>query len=296
VTHPDLPGVPRLVVDPNVWVSAAITRRPGPADTLLGLATDAEVVLLVSGHLLDELDDVLRRPKFRRYLSLEDAAAFVGALALLSTRVADADVDDRWCRDPDDEYLVALAHEHDATFLVSGDKDLLAVERPGVLVRSPAAAVDALTTRHPWGPALVPGDDVEGRRQAEAEGHGAILLAASTFLAAVADPAAAEVLPALVTPESSAAWTADLAVVRAVLADRGMASRPGRPSPTCAHVALPPDPGRTIRSTGVALLPPDTVVLTLQHRPELETVLGLGGWRVHAVGSPVAPEDLPARG
>ena len=39
---------------------------------------------------------------------------------------------------------------------MSGDKDLLAVQRPGLDVRSPRAAVDAIGYRHPWGPAFTP--------------------------------------------------------------------------------------------------------------------------------------------
>lgn len=52
---PDHPGAPRIVVDPNVWISAAISVRPGPPDALLALAADAEALLLVSDHLLWEL-------------------------------------------------------------------------------------------------------------------------------------------------------------------------------------------------------------------------------------------------
>ena len=44
------------------------------------------------------------------------------------------------CRDPDDDYLVALTVASDAEALVSGDDDLLAIE-------SECAGVDVLTPR-----------------------------------------------------------------------------------------------------------------------------------------------------
>lgn len=296
MTHPERPGVPRLVVDPGVWVSAAITANPGPADMLLSMATDDEVVLLVSPKLLSELQGVLARPKFRRYLSLADASEFVAALRMLGKAVDDADLSSRvpTCRDPGDEYLVALAQAYDALFLVSGDKDVLAVHQPGLLVRSPRDAAESLLRRHAWGRALVPtGDSDEGWRQAEAEGHATVLAAASAFLAVVKDPSAADLLDRVVTPESWPVWSRQLDEIRQVVADRGMASRPGRPAPGCAYVALPPDPGETVRATGTVLLPPETLTLTLQDRPELGTIPGLGGWRVHALGAPVLPDQLP---
>lgn len=41
------------------------------------------------------------------------------------------------CRDPKDDYLVALAEVHQVALLVSGDRDLLALERGALVVRSP---------------------------------------------------------------------------------------------------------------------------------------------------------------
>src|SRR5947209_8765649 len=65
------------------------------------------------------------RPKFRKYLTLEEASEFVDALELLARVEEDppsaglAPV----CRDPRDDYLIYLAEEVTAAFLVTGDKD-----------------------------------------------------------------------------------------------------------------------------------------------------------------------------
>jgi len=291
--HPSRPGLPRLVVDPGVWVSALIG-KPGAPDELLEAAADGRLVVLISPLLLAELNEVLARDKFRRYFSVAEGEAFAAALVLLAQAVEDPPPDGRLqvCRDPDDDYLVALTEACEATLLVSGDKDLLAVQRPGLDVRSPRSAADAVGYRHPWGPALMPATDEAALAQAEAEGHGPVLATVSTFLQVLQERKATRMLAEVVTPESLSTWRRDLAQVRAMTGDRGMASRPEYPRAGVAYVKLPPDPGLTVRATGELLLP-NAVIVTLQRRPELPGIQQFGGWRVHAIGDYVLPENLP---
>lgn len=291
--HPAHPGRPRLVVDPGVYVSAAISGTGAPAQ-LLETAVEGRVVLLVSPLLLAELRDVLAREKFRRWLPIEDTASFVDAVVLLADAAEDPPEETRArvCRDPDDDYLVALAEATGATILVSGDRDLLAVRRPGLDVRSPRDTIAAILYAHPWGPAVIPADADAAWEQAEALGDGDVLNTTAAFLAIVDDPAAAGLLPQVVTPESLPRWRADLEEVRNILSGRGMASGVDRPENDVAYVKLPPDPGESVRATGDVLLE-GAVIVTLERRLELPDVLGLGGWRVHSVGDYVLLEDLP---
>lgn len=114
----------RAVLDPGVLVSALITPTGTPAK-LLAASRNGSFELVVSPLLLDELRLVLRRKKFRRYVDLDTADQYVD----LQRRDA-AFTDDPsgpppiHCRDPDDDYLIALAHAS-AAALVSGDDDLL---------------------------------------------------------------------------------------------------------------------------------------------------------------------------
>jgi putative PIN family toxin of toxin-antitoxin system len=287
-------GVPRLVLDPGVYVSAAISGRGVPAQ-LLDLAIEGQAVLLISPLVVAELREVLSREKFRRYITHVEVEAFLEALTVLAEQVDDPVRESPVpiSRDPDDDYLVALTEATGATFLVSGDRDLLDLDRPGLDVRSPRDAVDAIVYRHPWGPSLVPGDEAQAFGQARKEGHENVLQTAAVFLAILGEQNALDLLPHIVTPESRAAWIEDLARVREMTSDRGMASRADYPSPDVAYVKLPPDPGETVKATGHVLLE-GAIILTLQRRPELPDVLGLGGWRVHGVGGYVRPEDMPA--
>ena len=96
------PGVrPRLVVDPGVLISAALSARAAPR-RLLEAAVAGRFTLIVSDLLLVELSEVLHRPKFRRWLAIADAESFIQAVTLLSERSADPDRTHRQavCRDP----------------------------------------------------------------------------------------------------------------------------------------------------------------------------------------------------
>lgn len=176
--------------------------------------------------------------------------------------------------------------------MVSGDRDLSALRRPGLDVRSPRDAVDAILYAHPWGSALIPADGAAAWEAAEVAGDGGVLKTAAAFITIVAESDAAELLPHVVTPESLPGWRAELTEVRRVVSGRGMASGVDYPAEDVAYVKLPPDPGDSVRVTGEVLLE-GAIIVTLQRRPELPDALGPGGWRVHAVGSYFLPEGLP---
>jgi putative PIN family toxin of toxin-antitoxin system len=114
----------RVVVDPNVFVSAVISPNGTSAAAIrAGFAGSYRIVACPA--LIDELAEVLTRSKLARYVSAEDAIAFVDAIVGAAEMHDDPAVRDRTLRDPDDEYLVALANEASADLIVSGDHDLL---------------------------------------------------------------------------------------------------------------------------------------------------------------------------
>jgi putative PIN family toxin of toxin-antitoxin system len=117
-------GVPRAVLDPGVVVSALISPKGAPAKVLLA-ARAGSFDLIVSRKLLGELEAVLRREKFRRYLELDAVGATMRLLRHAGELVADpAGPPPIRCADPEDDYLIALAHARNAA-LVSGDRHLL---------------------------------------------------------------------------------------------------------------------------------------------------------------------------
>lgn len=114
----------RAVLDPGVLVSALITPTGRPAELLLS-ARAGGFDLVVSPLLLDELESVLQREKFRRYVDLDGVAAYLNLLRRDAQVADDPEIPPPIrCTDPDDDYLIALAHSQSAA-LVSGDSDLL---------------------------------------------------------------------------------------------------------------------------------------------------------------------------
>lgn len=81
---------------------------------------------------------MLARPKFARWSSDGRAAAYVAALAARSEHQPDSAVAPPSVRDPDDDYLVALARAEGADALVSLDRDLLDAGLGDVVVEDPA--------------------------------------------------------------------------------------------------------------------------------------------------------------
>lgn len=80
--------------------------------------------MLVSPRLLDELSDVLARPKFRRWLTDDDATVFVGSIRILADVRPDPASAPSITRDPNDDYIVALSRAIDAEAIISGDPHL----------------------------------------------------------------------------------------------------------------------------------------------------------------------------
>lgn len=117
--------VPRAVADTNVWVAAAITPS-GVCGRILQAAIGGRWQPVVSPLLLAELDEVLARPKFRRWLSTDEAQQFVADLKVLADEVDDPGTEPtERSVDPDDDFVVALTEIAQAEALVSGDPHLL---------------------------------------------------------------------------------------------------------------------------------------------------------------------------
>jgi uncharacterized protein len=128
-----------VVIDANVFISAAIQRGASHRIVESWLSGTAEFEVVMCPALLGEIREVLTvRPRIRRWISIETATLFVDTIEALVDLVDDPDAVATETRDPDDDYLSALARANDAEVIISGDKDLLdwELQRPPVV--SPA--------------------------------------------------------------------------------------------------------------------------------------------------------------
>lgn len=105
---------------------------------------DDRVSVVACAGLLSELGNVLRRNRFRRYLSLDEVEEYLAELDALCRMVDDPDPVLEVLRDPTDDYLVALASESGAEAIVSGDLDLREAVGLTVEVLTPRQAMRRL--------------------------------------------------------------------------------------------------------------------------------------------------------
>ena len=126
----------RIVCDTNVLVSGILFG--GHARQILRQITRGVFTNCITRELLDEVEDVLNRPKFG--LDPERPAA----IAALFRDTFDVVESTRRVRavtaDPDDDRVLEAAEAGRATFIVSGDKHLLHLATwRGIRIVSPAA-------------------------------------------------------------------------------------------------------------------------------------------------------------
>ncbi|MEJ7843759.1 MAG: putative toxin-antitoxin system toxin component, PIN family [Rubrobacter sp.] len=133
------------MLDPGVLISGAISSRAAPREILVAWHAGS-FEMIVSLKLLYELQEVLSRDKFRRYLSIQDVGEYVLWIEDEATAAADPEMRTSIItRDPKDDYLVALALSESADFLVSGDPHLLDLKQ--VTASGIEGQVRALTPR-----------------------------------------------------------------------------------------------------------------------------------------------------
>ncbi|HEY3318518.1 MAG TPA: putative toxin-antitoxin system toxin component, PIN family [Coriobacteriia bacterium] len=129
----------RILLDTNVLVSAYVSG--GKPRRLLEAAEAGRFTLISSVHIVNELADVLCRPRF--HPDEDDVATFVEELTELADIVAVEAADHGECRDADDQAVLLAAVLGKADVIVTGDHDLLELRDPPM----PIVTVDAMLQR-----------------------------------------------------------------------------------------------------------------------------------------------------
>lgn len=114
----------RYVLDTSVIVSALLLPRSVPRQAF-GRAFSQGVVL-VSDATINELDTVLRRSRFDRYVAEADRLQFLARFIQDATVVEVNEVITN-CRDSKDNKFLELAVSGNALCIISGDNDLLSL-------------------------------------------------------------------------------------------------------------------------------------------------------------------------
>lgn len=117
----------RIIIDTNLWISFLLTKDLSKLDSLL---KGNYIILLFSKELLEEFIAVTQRPKFKKYFSQVDIQ---NLLSKINTKADFITIKSEvsLCRDPKDNFLLALAKDGKSSHLITGDKDLLVLKKIG---------------------------------------------------------------------------------------------------------------------------------------------------------------------
>jgi putative PIN family toxin of toxin-antitoxin system len=117
----------RLILDTNLWISFLISSKYERLDELL---FNQEYKLLFSRELIEEFVAVAKRPKLRKYIPGDDLEDVLDTIdEVTEFVVVTSDISE--CRNPKDNFLLSLAVDGKADYLLTGDKDLLVLEKIG---------------------------------------------------------------------------------------------------------------------------------------------------------------------
>lgn len=111
----------KIIVDTNIWISFLIGKN------LKGLQEyiDSQTVLIVTcNEQIQELTEVFKKPKIKKYFTPQQIWEFFELLDESSVNVV-IKTKTELCRDLKDNYLLSLAIDSNADFLITGDNDLL---------------------------------------------------------------------------------------------------------------------------------------------------------------------------
>ncbi len=114
----------RVILDTNILISYLISSKLTFIDDVL---ESNKVDLIFSNQLIEEFKNVAKRKHFQKYFEspkLEQLISHLYAFGILIDPSSTINI----CRDPDDNFLLELAFDGDADYLITGDKDLLVIE------------------------------------------------------------------------------------------------------------------------------------------------------------------------
>ena len=119
----------RVIIDTNVLISMLIS---GSFSWLRDKFESRYITFVFSEELFSEFVTVAMRPKFRRWFSEAEVAELLQLLSSVSEVYTVNKSSSIKSRDSNDDFLLALALESKADYLVSGDDDLLVLDQIGI--------------------------------------------------------------------------------------------------------------------------------------------------------------------
>lgn len=115
----------KIILDTNLWISFLITKKLLEIDNLI---ENKKITLIFSDELIAEFVEVVHRPKFEKYFSKEDIEKIFNYFDQFG-KLIKVKSDIHICRDEKDNFLLNLSVDSKADYLITGDSDLLVLEK-----------------------------------------------------------------------------------------------------------------------------------------------------------------------
>jgi putative PIN family toxin of toxin-antitoxin system len=115
----------KIILDTNLWISFLISKNFTEIDELV---QEKNITLIFSNESLEEFIEVVKRPKFEKFFSRKDIEKLLDIFDQYAELIK---VKSKMniCRDPKDNFLLNLAVDGKVDYLITGDKDLLVLEK-----------------------------------------------------------------------------------------------------------------------------------------------------------------------
>jgi putative PIN family toxin of toxin-antitoxin system len=136
----------RAVLDANVYVSAYVRPEGPPGEIIDRLLRTMAFEVVLSADIVDEVLQALAYPKVQKAARTKlEPDLWFEDIVVLAQLVTGRYAIPSLSEDPDDDKYVAAAIEGRATFVVTGDPDLLTLKQhEGVRLVTPRAFLDLL--------------------------------------------------------------------------------------------------------------------------------------------------------
>jgi uncharacterized protein len=113
----------KVIIDTNLWISFLIGKELA---NLKQLIVDRTIQVVLCEQIIEEINLVTQRPKLQKYFpatKVQELLELLRIIGLWIEVISEVSI----CRDAKDNYLLALAKDSQADFLITGDGDLLSL-------------------------------------------------------------------------------------------------------------------------------------------------------------------------
>jgi putative PIN family toxin of toxin-antitoxin system len=115
----------RIAFDTNIWISFSIGKR---LDRLTEILPEKRFKVFICPEIMEEYIRISKSRKLKKYLSDQ---RILDTLELMRefAEIRKINSVERLTRDPGDDFLLAFSKENKLNFLITGDKDLLVIDK-----------------------------------------------------------------------------------------------------------------------------------------------------------------------